>query len=243
MHIPRIYYPAELPLNTPLLLSKEAHHHLVEVLRLHIGDTVSVFNDTGKEYIGSLMEVNKRDLKVILKKLVKSNKESPLVLHLIQGISRGEKMDFTLQKAVELGVAEITPVFTEYCNVKLTAERLEKRCQHWQKIVIHACEQSGRQKIPVVKQPLQLKDELQYCKAGLRLVLDPQATQQLHDLPNKPQTVAILVGPEGGLSSVEIEAAQQNGFQLLRLGPRILRTETAALVALSCLQARWGDLG
>jgi 16S rRNA (uracil1498-N3)-methyltransferase len=242
MHIPRIYYDTELVLNTPLLLNKETHHHLIDVLRLREGDAVCLFNGRGGEFIGELREVNKRQSKIMLQKFLTINNESSLITHLIQGISRGDKMDFTLQKAVELGITHITPAFTEYCNVQLTEERLQKRWQHWQTIVIQACEQSGRQRIPQVNPPLKLSDCLPKCDAQVRLVLTPHASQQLQNFSNKPQSVAILVGPEGGLSTFEIQAAEKNGFQPLRLGPRVLRTETAALVALSCIQARWGDL-
>jgi 16S rRNA (uracil1498-N3)-methyltransferase len=245
MHIPRIYYSGELILNIPIELDATASHHLVTVLRLQQGDTVCLFNGLGGEFIGKLGEFSKRRAQIILHEFVAVCNESPLAIHLLQGISRGEKMDFTLQKAVELGVSEITPVFTEYCNVHLAAERLEKRWQHWQTIVIQACEQSGRQKIPHISRPLTLSAGLSLCQTELRLVLTPQASQHLYQLPNnnKPQSIAILVGPEGGLSPAELQLAQHNSFQTLRLGPRILRTETAALVALSCIQAQWGDLG
>jgi 16S rRNA (uracil1498-N3)-methyltransferase len=168
--------------------------------------------------------------------------ESPLNIHLAQGISRGDRMDFTLQKSVELGVNTITPIFTERCGVKLSGERLEKKHQQWQKIVISACEQSGRCAVPIVATPIYLADWLAQETAALKLNLHPKAEHSIMNLPIENQRVRLLIGPEGGLSDDEIANANKAGFHDVLLGPRVLRTETAALTAITALQCRYGDL-
>ncbi len=162
-------------------------------------------------------------------------------IHLGQAISRGERMDYTLQKSVELGVQIITPLFTERCGVDLQGERLEKRMQHWQQVIISACEQSGRCYIPELKAPCSLEKWLMELKVDLAWIMDPRASTPLSAIQKSVGRVALLCGPEGGLSELELDQAKQHGLLGLLMGPRILRTETAALTALSLLQAQWGD--
>jgi 16S rRNA (uracil1498-N3)-methyltransferase len=243
----RIYQNSEFILNETVKLSDDAFGHVVRVLRLVEGDVVTLFN--GKDaiqYTAKLVEVKKKHASVaIIAQEVIAN-ESPLNVHLGQGISRGDRMDFTLQKSVELGVNKITPLFTERCGVKLSAERLAKKREQWQKIVISACEQSGRCVVPEVTEPISLQEWIKQETGAVKLNLHPKAKHSIMTLPmkntaNEPR-VRLLIGPEGGLSDEEIDQANHAGFQDILLGPRVLRTETAALTAITALQCRFGDL-
>jgi 16S rRNA (uracil1498-N3)-methyltransferase len=165
--------------------------------------------------------------------------ESPLHVHIGQGLSRGERMDWAIQKATELGVAEITPIVSSRCEVRLKDERTDKRMSHWRQVAISACEQCGRSVLPLIHPPLVLEDWLKQSSAELKLVLHPVAEPLTSH--RKPQSLAFLIGPEGGLSDNEVALAQSAGFQPARLGPRVLRTETAPIVALAVAQHLWGD--
>jgi 16S rRNA (uracil1498-N3)-methyltransferase len=228
-------------------LSDDAFGHIVRVLRLAEGDLVTLFNgNEAYQYTAKLIEVKKKhaSVEIICQNAVAN--ESPLNVHLGQAISRGERMDFTLQKSVELGVNKITPLFTERCGVKLSAERLTKKRDQWQKIVISACEQSGRCIVPEVADPMYLQDWLNQETCALKLNLHPKAEHSIMTIPientNNEQRVRLLIGPEGGLSDEEISQANLADFQDILLGPRVLRTETAALTAITALQCRFGDL-
>jgi len=242
MSLPRVFISFPLKVGQKIELNATAFRHVVQVLRLRLNSSLVVFNGTGNEYNVTLIEIQKNKAIVSVDELTICNKESPLSIHLGQGIARGEKMDFTIQKAVELGVNSITPLFTEYCNVKLADDRLAKRLNHWQSISVSATEQSGRCYVPKI---LPIQDLGSWCRtkpSGLRLVLDPSVTSKLSEIAVDPDNVTILVGPEGGFSNQEINYAKQNHFLPVNIGPRVLRTETAALVAISILQAKWGDL-
>ncbi len=171
------------------------------------------------------------------------DRESPLNLHLGQVISRGEKMEFTIQKSIELGVDVITPLFSERCGVKLDGERLAKKIQQWQKIAIAACEQCGRNKIPEIREAMQLSEWCTEQDDSLKLNLHPRASNSINTLPSSLNKVRLLIGPEGGLSADEIAMTSRLGFTDILLGPRVLRTETTALTAITALQVRFGDLG
>lgn len=240
MPVSRIYQPVPLAVGM-LQLEENASHHLARVLRAAVKDEVIIFNGEGGEYHGVIQQINKKNVVVELSKFVDRNSESPVVISLAQGIARGEKMDFVIQKAVELGVSEIFPIISERCNVRLDQEREQKRMQHWQAVVISACEQSGRNRLPVVHAPLMLSDWLEQSHAEMKLVLSPHVTKKLKDVSVKPASIAVLIGPEGGLSEREIETTIKYNFTALNLGPRILRTETAAVAALSVLQFHFGD--
>lgn len=238
----RIYQNSPLDLQTVVSLDQEAANHAVNVLRLQAGQAVQLFNGQGGAYNGVLVEATKKHARVELQQYRPDEVESPLCLHLAQGISRGERMDYTIQKAVELGISAITPIFTERCNVKLAADRQDKKQHHWQRIAISACEQSGRNRVPVVHEPVSLQTWLQK-PCGLGFVLHHRHSQTLSDIAfDQTQDMHLLIGPEGGLSQVEIDQALHAGYHALKLGPRVLRTETAALVALSILQYQWGDI-
>ncbi len=253
MHKPRIYFPGPLHEGEHITLDTQASQHLLRVLRLPPGVLLTVFNGRGGEYDGVLGAPAGKLATVDVNAFVDCNRESPLRITLCQGISRGERMDYTLQKAVELGVADIVPLFTERCEVRLRDERLARRVEHWQALIASACEQSGRTAVPAIRRPTTFADWLHNDPAPgadapdkpLKLVLDPDATQSLSDLasPARGTPVVLLIGPEGGLSDAEIRRTEERGFVRLRLGPRVLRTETAPVAVLAVLQSWWGDLG
>ena len=194
------------------------------------------------DYQAELINVSKKSAQVLIKNFKVILNESPLNIHLGQGVSRGDRMDFTLQKSVELGVNTITPLFTERCGVKLSGERLQKKIDQWQKIVISACEQSGRCIVPLVKPAIHLTEWLKQDTSALKINLHPKAEHSIMNLPNSNSRVRLLIGPEGGLNNDEIELANSTGFVDVLLGPRVLRTETAALTAITALQCRYGDI-
>ena len=243
MRNPRIYQQSQFALNETVTLSDDAFGHVVRVLRLKNGDTITMFNGSEPfQYTTTLCNVSKKSAQVKVISQEENNSESPLNIHLGQGISRGDRMDFTLQKSVELGVNSITPLFTERCGVKLNAERMEKKRQQWQKIVISACEQSGRTSVPIVAEPILLADWLAQQTSALKINLHPKAEHSIMSLPMENTRVRLLIGPEGGLSDEEITEANDSGFHDVLLGPRVLRTETAALTAITALQCKFGDL-
>lgn len=240
MTLPRIFINSKLESKQKILLDLDISRYMLQVLRLRPNDRLIIFNGSGGEFRVVITAIEQYRALVLIEEFIECNRESALRIHLGQGISRGEKMDFTLQKAVELGVHMITPLFTEYCNVKLKDERLSNRLRHWNGIVTSAVQQSGRCYIPqlFVAQTLQ---GWFATTTGLCLVLDPNATNKLGDIKEIPSSVVLLVGSEGGLSDQEITLAKHHGFLPVNLGPRILRTETAALAAISVLQSKWGD--
>ncbi|MGV8918562.1 MAG: 16S rRNA (uracil(1498)-N(3))-methyltransferase [Pseudomonas sp.] len=238
MRLSRFFIDAPLSIGEHELPEAQAHY-IGRVLRMAEGDALQVFDGSGNEFRGTLLEVGKKRVRVQLNEQFAGQIESPLKIHLGQGLSRGERMDWAIQKATELGVSEITPIVSERCEVRLKDERAEKRQLHWQQIAISACEQCGRSVVPVIHPPLALSEWLKQTEAELKLVLHPVAEPLTsHD---KPTSLAFLIGPEGGLNDAEVEQAQGAGFHAARLGPRVLRTETAPVVALSVAQQLWGD--
>lgn len=248
MRIPRFYLPADnYQPGLVLELSKEQVHYALTVLRLKHQHPLEVFDGRGRQASASLNVISKRDAHITLGPITQPATESPLQTLLLQGISRGERMDYSLQKAVELGVSAIQPLFTERCEVRLDDAKADKRREQWQALVISACEQSGRCVVPSVQPLMTLTNWLAKNPPIPGLVLDPYAPQTLMDITRTEfnplnQRLALLIGPEGGLSDQEVQHAQDFGLTPIRLGPRILRTETAAPVILSILQAQWGDL-
>lgn len=239
---PRLYCDLPLSPGAELALPEAAARHAVSVLRLQPGDTLSLFNGAGGEYRASLIAVSKRETRVRLTEFLATERESPLDITLALGISAGERMDYSLQKATELGVTSIQPLATERSVVKLAGERAGKRQQHWQHVVIAACEQCGRNRVPAVAPVQKLYAYLaEVDRSKQLLVLAPDAATPLKRAA-PAAGVILLVGAEGGLAPAEYEAAQAGGFQAVKLGPRILRTETAPLAALAVLQALRGDL-
>ncbi|MDC9621742.1 16S rRNA (uracil(1498)-N(3))-methyltransferase [Xenorhabdus sp. XENO-7] len=243
MRIPRIYHPERLSVETEIYLSDEAANHVGRVLRMSNGQPLQLFDGSNQVFDAELIEVSKKTIKVRITDGKLSDHESPLNLHLGQVMSRGEKMEFTIQKSVELGVNTITPLFSERCGVKLDAERLEKKLQQWKKIVISACEQCGRNRIPEIRPVMSLETWCAENDGSLKLNLHPRASQSINTLPLPVEKVRLLIGPEGGLSAEEIEMTANHQFTDILLGPRVLRTETTALTAITALQVRFGDLG
>lgn len=241
MRIPRIYHPDPLIVDETISLTADATNHLVNVLRLKPGHPIVLFNGDGNEYSGQIVTASKRDASALVDAVLEISVESPLQLHLAQGVSRGDKMDFVIQKAVELGVQEITPLLTERCGVKLSGERWAKKHQQWQKVVISACEQCGRNTLPVLHPVTDIQAFLSTSTEQMRLTLHPHSEKRFSHLTLPPKGVRLVIGPEGGLSEAEVYGMEQVGFVTVRMGPRVLRTETAALAALTALQAGFGD--
>lgn len=244
MRVPRLYLPSALTPGTQCMLDERAHRHAVQVLRLKQGERLRVFNGDGGEYPAELIEVERRRSAVLIGEREEPLRESRLSITLVQGIAKGDHMDYALQKATELGVAHIQPVFTERSVVQLKAKRLEAKRTHWQGVLISACEQCGRNVIPTLGEPAALASWLQARDTPLEgYVLDPQSAQPLARLAPAATAPFLLIGPEGGLSEKEIELSESSGFRPVSLGPRILRTETAGMAAVTALQVLWGDLG
>jgi len=241
MGTPRVYVDAPLASGSEIALPPETAAHLTRVLRLRPDDAVVLFNGDGRDHAGRLLAARREDTRVLVGSAGEAEPEPLLRLHLAVGMSRGERMDFVIQKAVELGVASIRPLFTERSVVRLDAERLDRRREHWHGVLVAACEQSGRRRLPHLHPAQALADWLPTV-AGTALLLDPQARRSLADLPAPEGAATLLVGPEGGLSADERARAVSAGFVSVQLGPRILRTETAPLAALAAMQVLWGDL-
>lgn len=255
----RFYNPENLTIGATIKLSDNAAAHATRVLRLEVSDGIVLFNGDGNDYACAITSIKKNEVLVIVKTFVNITNESPLNITLLQGISSGDRMDYTIQKAVELGVTAIVPIITTRSVVKLSNERAEKRLAHWQHIVHAACEQSGRAFVPTVATPLTLSAWLATTPSPFkgvgwgegktpptRILLNPIGALRLSELP-KPtdnielRIVELLVGAEGGLSQSEIDTALSHGFKSVVLGARILRTETAALTAIAAMQTLWGD--
>ena len=240
MRVIRSYVDAPLATGATVTLSESATAHLVRVLRLGLGAACVVFNGDGFDYDGHLVSIGKRGAQVEVRARRAVTNESPLRITLAQGVARGEKMDLVLQKATELGVAAIAPVFTERTEVKLDAERSEKRLQHWRGVVAAACEQCGRARLPALSAPIALREWV--STAGPGWFLNPKGEDSLQDLPMAMSSIVLAIGPEGGLAERDLTVLKSAGFRGLRLGPRILRTETAGLAAIAAIQAMRGDL-
>lgn len=245
MALTRLYFSSELRPGAQLQLNEEQTRYIGRVLRLRVGDSLTVFNGDQGEFNATLTNVSRTSASIELQEHRRTETESPLKVHLVQGVSRSERMDFVVQKATELGVKRISPVLTEHGVVKLDAARAARRREHWQKIAESACEQSGRIRPPLIDAPLPLKSWFgqRTRQPDIELVLQPGAAKTLTSIALPQTKVCILIGPEGGFSDSEYEDAAVAGFAAVSLGPRILRTETAALAALAVLQAAWGDLG
>ena len=241
MRIPRIFHPQALAEKHRVALDDNAARHVARVLRLNPGAELTLFDGHGGEYPATIVELGKRLVEVELGAQRNVEVESPLQVTLAQGISKGERMDYTIQKAVELGVSRIVPLDTERSVVNLKGERQEKKQAHWHGVIISACEQCGRNTLPKLLPQQTFDSWLQNELNGTSLLLDHRANTSIDSLQVNG-AITLLIGPEGGLSEQERERALEAGYQGLRLGPRVLRTETAALTALAALQSHFGDL-
>ena len=236
----RLYSDQSLNTGTVIELEEAAAHHLARVLRGRVGDNIILFNGDGFDWQCRIGQIDKRRVEVTVGTATPINSESPITFKLGLCLSKGDRFDWAIQKATELGVASITPLISARVEVKLPAERVGKRHAHWQQIVTSACEQSGRVVVPTVAKPLSLAEWAKAQVADIKLVLHHR---EAGSLPTRaPSSVALLIGPEGGFAVADLDYAKAAGFQNLNLGPRVLRTETAPAAALSALGALWGDL-
>ncbi|HJP99369.1 MAG TPA: 16S rRNA (uracil(1498)-N(3))-methyltransferase [Rhodanobacteraceae bacterium] len=244
MRMTRLFVEAPLRPDCEVELPAGAAAHAVRVLRLRPGDPVTLFNGDGHEYTARLVTATPRGARAAIGSMAAPARESPLQVTLLQAIARGEKMDWIIQKATELGVARITPVSTGRSEVRLDAARAEKRREHWQAVAIAACEQCGRNAVPAIDPPMELEDWLgapDVQDQGRRWMLNPDGGTRLRDLQLAPGALALAIGPEGGFDEADLGTLAALGFRGLALGPRVLRTETAGIAALAALQALYGD--
>jgi 16S rRNA (uracil1498-N3)-methyltransferase len=242
VRLTRLYVAVPLLVGARIALPETAAGHLVRVLRAQAGDACVLFNGDGHDYDARIVAAGKRDAEVEILAARAVGNESPLRLVLLQALARGEKMDWILQKATELGVVAIVPVTSERSEVRLDGERADKRIAHWRSVVVSACEQSGRATVPAVAMPGSLAQAMADLPAtARRLLLDPQATQGMRKLDLAAGGIVLAIGPEGGWSARDLASLRGNGFEGLRLGPRVLRTETAGIAAVAALQACHGD--
>ena len=242
MRVSRLYVAMPLILFDTIELDEDSAHYLRSVLRIKKEQLITLFNGQGGEYQGRTIEVSRKRVLIEIQSFNDRSVESNLHVVFGLGVSRGDRMDFAVQKSVELGVVQITPLQTERCVVQMKGEKGQNKVRHWQKIAQHATEQSGRTIRPKVHDVENIETWVNQ-QVGLKVFLDPFATQTLPQLHPEDNQVTLLTGPEGGFSEQEREVAKQAGFTPVRLGKRILRTETAALAALTAVQILWGDLG
>jgi 16S rRNA (uracil1498-N3)-methyltransferase len=241
MRSTRIYTPQALRVDATIELEQQASHHLVKVLRAQTGDEFSLFNGKGGEYRACISKISKQTVAVELQNFADLDNESPLSIHLGICISKGDRMDFVMQKATELGISQITPLLAERSQTKRNKDVLTKKLRHWQQIIISACEQSGRNFVPTVNEVKTSMDWFEACESQVKLILDPfcDSNVKTSDLVN---SVSLAIGPEGGFSDAEMLKARACDFAGLKLGPRILRTETAPIAAITLCQTKWGDI-
>jgi len=238
MRLSRLYCESDLAADALLTLGEDHAHYLGKVLRVKPGHKLVIFNGTHGEFDAHVISIGKRELQVKLGSCQR-HPDQLLPVHIGLGLSRGERMDYAIQKATELGVTQITPLFTEFSEVRLDSDRADKRTAHWQKVAISASEQSGRCTVPEIINPMPLKEWISQVPRGQGFTLDHSGTAGF--IGDRPTVVFLLIGPEGGTSDDEKQLAADAGFALVRLGPRVLRTETVPVVALTALQLRWGD--
>jgi 16S rRNA (uracil1498-N3)-methyltransferase len=238
----RVFTDQPLTTGEQVTLDAISSRHLATVLRLKTGDPISLFNGQGGEFFATLIECSGKRVTASIADFTNTERESPLRIHLGIGMSRGDRMDWVIQKATEVGVTEISPLYTERTEVKLKGDRTEKKLRHWQQVCISACEQSYRNQVPAIHPPMTINQWLSSVEAEKKLVLHHRSQHSISELGKQPTASAVLlIGPEGGLSADEIKRSEEHSFTPLTLGPRVLRTETAPIVAISILQSLWGD--
>jgi len=239
MRIPRIYYDGDLTIGQTIELDRNASQHVCKVLRLEVNAELRLFDGRGKSVVANLKSVSDKHAQVLIQAEILEVTESPLRIHLGLGISKGDRMDYAIQKAVEVGVHTITPLLTEHTIVRLDEKRKAKKIQHWHGIILSACEQCGRSYLPALNLVTLLETWITH-NTQCKIVFDTESAQPLSQL-EPAEDVSILIGPEGGLSKDEIIQTQSHDFHSIKLGPRILRTETAVVSTCSALQTLWGD--
>ena len=237
----RLYTPQTLQDSGTIDLETKTSHHLIKVLRSKIGQKFVLFNGDGFNYDATLTGIEKKNAQLNIDNKAEALNESPLDITLLQGLSRGDRMDVTLQKSVELGINTIVPVLCQRSNYAIKTDRINKKMQHWHQIIISACEQSGRATIPQLLDIQDFDKAVELFNSHDKLMLSTDAKHKLSDLAKPKNKLCIFIGPEGGLSPEEVSSAMQKGFQSILFGPRILRTETAAPAVISAAQTLWGD--
>ncbi|WP_298611545.1 16S rRNA (uracil(1498)-N(3))-methyltransferase [uncultured Thiothrix sp.] len=243
MRIPRFYCPVPLAIRQSLGLPEEVFRHAIQVLRLQVGESLILFNGEGGEFLAELTEINKRSATALLQSFDPAERESSLELTLVQALVKPDKMDFALQKAVELGISAFQPLITQRSVVRTDKEKIEKKLQHWQAVAISACEQSGRTKLPTIHAPQTLDQYLSQLKDNANyLILAPGSSKDLSQVTVKTNKLAVLIGPEGGFTDFEVSACLAAHIQGITLGERILRAETASTSVIAILQLLHGDL-
>ncbi len=238
----RVFTNQPLTTGEEVTLDAMSSRHLATVLRLKSGDSISLFNGQGGEFFATVCECGSKRVTASVTHFTDIERESPLRIHLGIGMSRGDRMDWVIQKATEVGVTEITPLYTERTEVKLKGDRADKKLCHWQQVCISACEQAYRNRVPVIHPPITANQWLSSVEAEKKLVLHHRSQHSISELgEQQAASAALLIGPEGGLSAEEIKRAEEHNFMPLTIGPRVLRTETAPIVSISILQSLWGD--
>ncbi|MGD9108222.1 MAG: 16S rRNA (uracil(1498)-N(3))-methyltransferase [Gammaproteobacteria bacterium] len=238
--IHRVFQATALAVGIEIDLDQDAVNHVANVLRLKVNEPLIIFNSKGGEYLAKIIEIKRRKVKVRLNEFKNINRESNLRIHLAQGLVSGDKMDFILQKFVELGGIEITPIITARCNVKLSSDRWQKKITRWQKIIISACEQCGRNILPKINLPVSFADFVSQNKANTKIILDPNGSLSCRDLI-AASSICVLIGSEGGFTDEEVALAKEHNFLDVEVGSRILRAETAGIAIISILQSQYGD--
>ncbi len=241
MRISRIHTDQALAPDSELLIEQRAGHYLARVLKLRAGDSLVLFNGDGFDYAAELLAIKRDEVSVRVNARLPAAAESPLSLTLVQAVGKGDRMDYSLQKATELGVTRVQPVFSARTEVRLTGPRLEKRMAHWRGVLVAACEQSGRATLPELAPALGLEEWLALPSSEVRFVLDPRAEHDLAAAEEPAAGAAVVIGPEGGFTEQEMQQLALAGVRAVRLGPRVLRTETAGPAAITVLQALFGD--
>lgn len=240
MRVSRFFVESELYPGETVELPRDTSHYIYNVLRMKTGAELILFDGRGSEYESVIETINGKFVKVKISSRRDRDVESPLSAHLALSLSKGERFEYALQKAVELGVSEITPLFTDRCEVKINQARLEKKYKHWQKIIVSACEQCGRSVVPKLYPADQLGAFIRNASGEKKIVLHPQGSARLENMP-RLNSVVLLVGPEGGFSDIELKEISASGFEAVSLGKRVMRAETAPVAALAVLQYMWGD--
>ncbi len=242
MRTPRLFINMSLTTGEIISLPREKAHHISHVLRMRMGDSINLINNSSNEYQSKIIEISKKSAKIEIEGSKQVNNESPLTVNLCLAVAKGQHMDFSIQKAVELGVKNITPVISEFSNVKIHDDRLSNKLAHWQNIIISATEQCGRSYLTQIQQPVALTEWLSLEASKTRLILHPESQKSMSGIQLSDNDLTLMVGPEGGFSEAEIRHAEENACESISLGPRILRAETAVVTAVSIAQQLWGDL-
>ncbi len=242
MRIPRLFIDMPLASGETVLLPRDKAHYISNVLRMRAADPIKLFNNLGYEYEARVVDITKKAAQIKVLKSIQIDNESPLKITLCLAIARGQHMDFSIQKAVELGVYNIVPVISEFSNVKLEDSRVQNKLTHWQNIIISAAEQCGRNRLTQLQKPLPFTEWLQLDTSMKRLILHPASQQSLSDIGLQENELSLIIGPEGGFSDHELKSSEEKGCIPISMGPRILRTETAVVAAVSNAQQLWGDL-